>query len=312
MEAVSVVAPVQQVVDPNDPLTLEDAEKRLSALLSQAELNAWDLGDLLNKIERRGLARASFGKTKSWMTKRVPAAKGKTSTLYRYAGVAETYMKEEADKWGMAKLDCLIDHDLQTHGEAVPGDPADREIQLVQEDGSTVARKFTECTCQELRQSAKARRKATGNARRSAKPRGELGGGRKKRPAHEKQGEVHPLRYSLAAFALGQAVVGASFLLPDSELNMWLVILGGTLSLTGLGMLLRHWARARDAVLEAFRHGRGIQFLGTQASRCVQAVRRAVSAVRSRVSARRTQMPKLPAPPGATPEEPTPPVKKAA
>jgi hypothetical protein len=303
---------VQQVIDRNDPLTLEEAEQRLNALLSQAELNAWDVGDLLNKVERRGLARASFGKTKSWVTQRVPAAEGKMSTLYRYANVAANYTKEEVDKWGMAKLECLITHDLQTHGQAVAGDPTDREIQLVQEDGSTVARKFTECTCRELRQSAQARRKATGKAGRSERPEGELGGSRKKRLAHEKKGEVHPLRYSLAAFVLGQAVVGTSFLLPDSELNLWLAILGGTLSLTGVGMLLRHWERARDAVLEAFRHGRGIHFLGTQASRCVQAVGRAVAAVRSRVSARRTQTAKLPAPPGAIPEEPTPPVKKAA
>ncbi len=312
MEAVSVVAPVQQVIDPNDPLTLEKAEQRLSTLLSQAELNAWDIGDLLNKVERRGLARASYGKTRSWVTQRVKAAEGKMSTLYRYANVAATYTKEEVDKWGMAKLECLITHDVETHGQAVTGDPTDREIEVVQEDGSTVARKFTECTCRELSQSAQARRKATEKVRRSERPEGELGGSRKKQLAHEKQGEVHPLRYSLAAFFFGQAVVGASFLLPDSELNLWLAILGGTLSLTGLGMLLRHWERARDAVLEAFRHGRGIHFLGTQASRCVQAARRAVAAVRSRVSARRTQTAKLPAPPGARPEEPTPPVKKAA
>src|SRR6202158_3755894 len=94
MEAVSVVAPVQQVIDPNDPLTLEEAEQRLNALLSKAELNAWDVGDLLNKVERRGLARASFGKTKSWVTQRVLAAEGKMSTLYRYANVAATYTKE--------------------------------------------------------------------------------------------------------------------------------------------------------------------------------------------------------------------------
>jgi hypothetical protein len=100
MEAVSVVAPMQQVVDPNDPLTLEEAEQRLNALLSQAELNAWDVGDLLNKVERRGLARATFGKTTSWVTQRIPAAEGKLSTLYRYASVAATYTKEEVDKWG--------------------------------------------------------------------------------------------------------------------------------------------------------------------------------------------------------------------
>src|SRR5216683_4937716 len=156
MEAVSVVAPVQQVVDPNDPLTLDEAEKRLTTLLSQAESNAWDVGDLLNKVERRGLARASYGKTRSWVTERVKAAEGKMSTLYRYANVAATYTKEEVAKWGMAKLECLITHDLQTHGQAVTGDPTDREIQLAQEDGSTVARKFTESTCRELSQSAQA------------------------------------------------------------------------------------------------------------------------------------------------------------
>src|SRR5258708_11487991 len=245
MEAVSVVAPVQQVIDPNDPLTLEKAEQRLSTLLSQAESNAWNIGDLLNKVERRGLARASYGKTRSWVTQRVKAAEGKMSTLYRYANVAATYTKEEVDKWGMDKLEWLITHDVQTHGQAVTGDPTDREIEVVQEDGSTVAKKFTECTCRELSQSAQARRKATGKAGRSEKPDGELGGSRKKRLAHEKQGEVHPLRYSLAAFVLGQAVVGASFLLPDSELYLWLVIPGGTLSPPGLGKLLRHLRPAR-------------------------------------------------------------------
>lgn len=312
MEAVNIEAPVQQISDPNDPLTLEEPEQRLNALLLQAELNAWDLGDLLNKIERRGLARARYGKTKTWMAQRVPAAEGKRTTLYRYANVAATYTKEEAEKFGMARLDCLIAHDLQSLGQPVAGDPADREIQLVKEDGSLLTKKFSKCTCQELRLSTQARKKVSGKATKSDHADGELGGSRKKRLAREKQGEVHPLRYSLAVFVLGQAVVGASFLLPDSELNMWLQIVGGMLSLTGLGMLLRHWHQAQQAVIEAFRHGRGIHFLGTQASRCVQSVRRAVAAVRSRVSARRTQTPKLTAPPGATPEEPTPPVKKAA
>jgi hypothetical protein len=171
----------------------------------------------------------------------------------------------------MARLDCLIAHDLQSLGQPVAGAPGDREIQLVKEEGSLVTKKFSECTCHELRLSTQAQKKASGKATKDHAD-GELRGS-----PNEKQGEVHPLRYSLAAFVLGEAMVGASFLLPDSELTMWLTSFGWALSLTGLGMLLRHWERARDAVLEAFRHGRGIHFLRTQASRCVQAVRRGMT-----------------------------------
>src|SRR5260370_37041676 len=58
MEAVSVVAPMQQVVDRNDHLTLEEAGQRLKALLSQAELDAWDVVDLLHNADRRDVRRA--------------------------------------------------------------------------------------------------------------------------------------------------------------------------------------------------------------------------------------------------------------
>lgn len=149
-------------VDPNrnTPLTLEHARERLRFLLAGGERNAWEIGDLLNKVEISGLVwTAGYRTTKSWVEYNVPAAKDKVSSLYRYAVVAAQYAKADVDKWGTGKLYCLMIHDGETRRFAHRGDPAEREIQLVQADGSIAVKKFRDCTCRELRLSQ--RRKTT-------------------------------------------------------------------------------------------------------------------------------------------------------
>ena len=40
-------------------LTLEQAKEKLERLLAEAESNAWEIGDLLNTVEKQGLAKTS-------------------------------------------------------------------------------------------------------------------------------------------------------------------------------------------------------------------------------------------------------------
>src|SRR5262249_49522117 len=106
--------------------------------------------------------RAGYGKTKTWLEAEVPEAKGKTSTLYRYANVASRYSQEDVDQWGLAKLYCLMIHDGETHTREPRRDPAEREVQLLQADGSIFVKKFRDCTCRELRESQRRKSARTG------------------------------------------------------------------------------------------------------------------------------------------------------
>ena len=143
---------VEQTRDPDTTLTLDYARERLRFLLADAQRNAWEIGDLLNRIEKSGLVRKmGYRKTKSWLEAVVPEAKGKKSTLYRYANVASQYSKAHIDRWGVAKLYCLMIHDEETQNLTPLRDPAEREVQLLQPDGSMLVKKFRDCTCRELR-----------------------------------------------------------------------------------------------------------------------------------------------------------------
>src|SRR5262249_41947665 len=103
-------------------------------------------------------------------------------TLYRYAVVAAVYTKQHVELWGISKLELLLAHDRAVLGHTNPEDPANREIQLVQPDGSTVMRKFHDCSWRELQESNRARRE------------GQKAPDKKK--ASTRRGKVHLLRRS--------------------------------------------------------------------------------------------------------------------
>ncbi len=252
MEQVTV-ALTQQNTDPNPSLTLEQARQRIRTLLSHGESNAWDIGDLLNTIEKRGLARsAGYGKTRRWLEIEVPEVEGKTSALYRYANVASHFTKEHVELWGVSKLDFLTTHDRETLGHAVAGDPGEREVQLLQQDGSTLVKKFRDCSCRELRLSNQLRKKAAKGPAQAATP--------------GPQSEVHSIRHSLAVLVL---------------------LLGAGLFLSGIAMLIRHWEVARERLLSAFKEGKAIDLLAEQVAKARGGALKLTAVIRSRVRTKR-------------------------
>src|SRR5260370_2938948 len=161
MEQVISIPLSQQEVSTNPSLTLEQAREKMVGLLSEGESNAWEIGDLLNTVENQGLARrAGYGKTRSWLAAEVPAAEGKTTTLYRYATVAAVYRKQHVERWKISKLEMLIAHDREGLGHSHAEDPANRDVQLLRPDGSTAIKKFYDCTYRDLQLSNQLRGKA--------------------------------------------------------------------------------------------------------------------------------------------------------
>jgi hypothetical protein len=261
----------------NELLTLEQARKKLVKLLARAEANAWDVGDLLNSIENRGLVRSEgFGKTRTWLEAKVPEADGKTSALYVYAEVAAHYTKEQTELWGVIKLSRLMIHDRETDGHRIPGDPADRDIQLIQEDGSTRVKKFRDCTCRELHLSTQRRKNAQkGPDQARVKP------SKGEQTSHQSvEVPVRSVRKSLVALGLGILLIAGAEYLPTTFLNGWLFLFGTVLTLGSVGMLLRHWRVWWDRLLSAVKDGSAIDFLKEQIAKARRQTQKVVATIR--------------------------------
>ena len=308
MEQVNVIAMTQQDAATQPPLTLKKARERMIQLLSEAESNAWEIGDLLNQVEKQGLARSEgYGKTRNWLQKDVPGAAEKTSTLYRYAEVAAVYTKQHVAQWGTGKLQLLIAHDRDVLGHTNPEDPANREIQLHQPDGSKVTKKFDDCNLRDLRQSTQIRRSGKASGKRGT-PRGEARSLRKsssKSADHSSPvtGE-RSFRLAFAMMGLGVVLSVISQLLPLGMISVWIFFAGGACFLGGIGILARHWRDFRDRLTLAVKEGRALEFLKEQLDNATRGAQKIAIGIRSRMKVAKA--------PNRSPEETPPTEKKAA
>ena len=308
MEQVNVISMTQQDVATPPPLTLKKARERMIQLLSEAESNAWEIGDLLNQVEKQGLARSEgYGKTRSWLEKDVPGAAEKTSTLYRYAEVAAVYTKQQVAQWGMSKLQLLIAHDRDVLGRTNSEDPANREIQLHQPDGSIVTKKFRDCPWQSLRQSTQIRRsgKAPGKkgTRRSEARSLSKSSSKSADPSSSGTGE-RSVRLAFAMIGLGVVLSVLSQLLPLGMISIWMFFAGGACFLGGIGMLVRHWHDFRERLILAVKEGRALEFLKEQLDNATRGAQKIAIGIRSRMKVTKA--------PNGSPEETPPTEKKAA
>ena len=222
--------------------TPEQAAERIRALLLDDESDPWELGDLLNTIAKRDLARkAGYRSTRAWLFAKVPEAEAKDAALYRCAHVASLFSKEQAKLWGVIKLDALATHDYDTRRPPDSEDPAEREIQLLQADGSTLTKKFRDCSCRELQLSNQLRRKAARDQRQAATPRP-----KKEAPAARSRPEieVRSSRKPLAVLALGILMICTFAFLPASRLATAVLVYGIGFLLTGIAILA--WRGARS------------------------------------------------------------------
>jgi hypothetical protein len=265
-------------------------------LLAEGESNAWEIGDLLNTVEKRGLARrAGYGKTRSWVMAEVPGAEGKVSTLYRYATVAAVYSKQHVERWKISKLELLMAHDRDVLGHSNSEDPANRDVQLVRPDGSTSIKKFHDCTYRDLLFSNQLRGKARKSSRRKDKVSTES--------RHSQTGE-QSFRVAFAMMALGIIVAAISALLPTGIVSTRIGIAGVCCFLGGIGILIRRWHNFRERLMVAVKEGKALEFIKERFHSASRAAQKAATTIRSRMKETKT-------PPGS-PEKTPPTEKKAA
>ena len=275
---------IQQQVTENPALTLEIAKERLRGLLSQSEENAWEIGDLLNRIENQGLARREgFGKTKTWLAFALPETEGMTTVLYRYAHVAAVYSKQQVQTWRVSKLEQLMAHDKETHGRVNREDPVNREVELLRPDGSRVVKKFHGCTYRDLQQSLRQRKTSSqapsAKAKKSSRP-GSASASPSQPPAVP-QLEKRSFRTGFAMVGTGSVLLVICEFLPQSVFSGWLALGALALTFVGIGICFRHGKAFAQQLHAAFKEGKALEFLKERMVRVSDGAQKFATTVRS-------------------------------
>jgi hypothetical protein len=278
------------------PQTLEEALNKIRDLYRQEQAAKWGQGDQVNLVEGTHLALTKgYKEARECLKRELPELQ--TSMLYTYAFVAKHFGQEHTKKWGVSKLQKLIALHNKGGGVGLLGDPADVEVHVPREDGSLVAKKFSDCTMRDLQSAAKHRkqaRKASGRA------------------VHDVPSAASPvsklpspsLWRPLAMIGLGVLAGLIADLLQPSVPGLVLSMLAILLTLGGIAELIRYFVSIRDRIIAAFKRGAGLGTLKEQGMDVLRNGRKLLAAFRS--------VEPKPTPTSTHDESPPPPEKKAA
>jgi hypothetical protein len=193
-------------------------------------------------------------------------------------------------------------HDQDVLGHSNSEDPVNRDIQLLQPDGSIVIKKFHDCSWRDLQQSTQNRRKdqkAPGK-KHDRKHQSEVRSLKESSPGTE----GHSLRLAPALLALGVVLLVISEVLPSGWISAWVFVAGAGCFLGGIGILVSHWHDFRERLTLAVKEGRALEFLKQQLAHAGRGAQKLATAIRSKLKAAHA--------PTGSPEESPPTEKKAA
>lgn len=276
--------------------TLEEALAKIRDLYKQEQAAKWGQGDQVNIVEDAHLAFSKgYKKARECLKQELPELQA--STLYRYAFVAKHFSQEHTKTWGVAKLQALVALHNKGGDVGFLGDPADLEVHVPREDGSLVAKKFSDCTMRDLRSAAKHRKQA----RKAA--------GRVVRDVPSEADPVSKLPSPalwrpVAMIGLGVLAGFIADLLQPSVPGLVISVLALLLTVGGIAELVRYFVSIRDRIIAAFKGGAGLGSLKEQGLDVLRNGRKLLAAFRS--------VERKPTPTSAPGENPPPPEKKAA
>ena len=227
------------------PQTLEEALDNIRELYEQEEAAKWGQGEQVNFMEEAHLAlRKGYKNGRECLKREMPDLP--RSSLFRIAYLAKYYPQEHRKRWGIAKLQVLAGIQKQTHGNPLPGDPADHEVLIPRGDGSMVAKKFRDCTLRELQSAAKSRKQTREGAGRVVQE-----GAKESTPLSK---QSLPMR-ALAIIGIGLlgGFIGNSML--PSVPGLVISVLSGVLVVIGTAMLVRYLVAVRERFFAALKAG---------------------------------------------------------
>jgi len=278
------------------PKTLEEALDKIRDLYRQEQAAKWGQGEQVNLVEDTHLAlRKGYRQARECLKQELPDLQ--TSTLYSYAFVAKHFDQEHTKKWGVSKLQKLIALHNKGGDVGLLGDPADLEVHVPRENGSLVAKKFSDCTMGDLRSAAKHRKQARKAAGRVVRDVPSEGPPVSKLPSPA-------LWRPLAMIGLGVLAGFIADLLQPSVPGLVISVLALLLTVGGIAELIRYFVSIRDRIIAAFKGGAGLSALKEQGIDVLRNGRKLLTAFRS--------VEPKPTPTSTREENPPPPEKKAA
>lgn len=238
----------------------------IQKLLDDEQLNAFQIGKYVNKVVDEDLAAAAgHRRAKSCFIQRLKGIdEGNVSTLYKYARVAKSFSEMDAKRFGIFKLDVLLTYQKEVHKGVIPKDLGNHEVALLQKDGTTLMKKFSDCSVSELRNDLKRLKKLkppttheTALARSEPEPSAKLALSASTNPGPvalaPATNKVPPLVVRRAGKLVGLGLVVATVgeILRHTMVGAWIAGLGSAIFLWGVGMLVREWVKMHGQWMSA-------------------------------------------------------------
>jgi hypothetical protein len=240
-----IVTPATPATSTQVSKTLEEVLDNIRELYTQEQVAKCRQGEQVNLVEDAHLAlREGYKKARECLKEQRPDLQ--TSTLYRHAFVAKHYSREDRKRWGVAKLQALAGIQTRAHGKPLPGDPADHEIHITREDGSVVAKKFSDCTWRELQSAARRQKQARKDAGRPVEE-----GANESGPVSKRSPPALPRALAMLGLGVLTGVIGN--LRSPSAPGFWISVLSIVLVLAGTAELVRYFVAVRDRFFAAFK-----------------------------------------------------------
>src|SRR5262249_37382843 len=129
---------------------LEKETNAILALLENEEDEHWLIGTHFNKIVDGQLYKADGFKTASEYVAKL-LGQISQATLARYGAIAKAFSEDVAKKYGSSRLEVLLAYERLADATLPDGDPGQVMIKVPTADGSTLSKRFADCTVEEMR-----------------------------------------------------------------------------------------------------------------------------------------------------------------
>jgi hypothetical protein len=139
-------------------LTLEQVRDAIHAHLKEGNAGHYNIGRLYNYVVDNKLAeQKKYESAQVYFNQHIQEIS--QSTLTRYGAVAREFTEEACRTHGVMKLYTLRAYAKEADIQPTVGNPGLTPIDVPQEGGAVVQKRFAECSLEELRQAAKHKRK---------------------------------------------------------------------------------------------------------------------------------------------------------
>jgi hypothetical protein len=159
MQEVRPVAPLAKFLIPDDA-TLDQIRAAMAELMARENVNHHQMGQLYNHVVDKKMAeQEGFKDAATYFSQKLVDLS--SATLRRYGAVAKNFSEEVAVRFGVTCLSLLLTYKEAAGLEVNHEEPGSTPIEVPGKDGAVTAKRFSDCSVEEMRQALQLKRKPT-------------------------------------------------------------------------------------------------------------------------------------------------------